>query len=373
LALVIALFAAPALAATEASPPLGELCLLPALEKSLAQYRHLAEQGGWVQVPGGPSLHEGEKNERIPVLKKRLLTSGDLTATTTQEDLFDPLLTVAVQRFQTRHGLTADGVVGPKTLAELNVPISERILQLAASLERCQPLPQLLEPRHILVNIADFTLKLFEDGKPVLSMPVIVGKTYRQTPVFSGRIATLVLNPSWEVPHSIATKDLLPKIKKNPASLAKLHLRVFRDWKGTTAIDPATIDWTNLSVAHFPYRLSQAPGPDNALGQVKFLFPNPYDVYLHDTPARELFQKDARTFSSGCIRLHRPLELAVYLLKGTQLGSMDSLTAAIAREKTQYITIPAPIPVHIVYMTAWVDPEGTVQFRPDIYHRNPVL
>ncbi|HIJ91181.1 MAG: L,D-transpeptidase family protein [Desulfobulbaceae bacterium] len=372
-ALIVSLLFASAPAAAETPTPLGELCLLPALEKSLAQYQQLADQGGWVRVPDGPSLHEGDANERISLLKKRLLTSGDLAATTAQGDHFDTPLMEAVQRFQTRHGLTADGVVGPNTLAALNVPISERIRQLTASLERCQPLPQLLEPRHILVNIADFTLKLFENGKPVLSMPVIVGKTYRQTPVFTGRIATLVLNPNWEVPHSIATKDLLPKIQKDPGYLAQLHLRVFRDRKQSAAIDPATVDWTKLTQEHFPYRLSQPSGPDNALGQVKFLFPNPYDVYLHDTPARELFQKDSRTFSSGCIRVAKPLDLAVYLLKGTKLGTMDSLTAAITRKKTQYINIPAPIAIHIVYMTAWVDSEGTVQFRPDIYHRNPVL
>ena len=301
------------------------------------------------------------------------MAGGDLAATAGQGDVFDGILKEGVQRFQTRHGLTADGTVGARTLSELNVPISERILQLTASLERCQPLPQLLEPRHILVNIADFTLKLYEDGKPVLSMPVIVGKTYRQTPVFNGRISSLVLNPTWEVPHSIATKDLLPKIKKNPGYLGQMHFRVFQGWKGAAEIDPATINWANLSTTHFPYRLRQDPGPTNSLGRVKFLFPNPYDVYLHDTPARELFQKDARTFSSGCIRIAKPLDLAVYLLQGTKLNAMDTLTGAIAREKTQQIVIPAPIAVHIVYMTAWVDREGIIQFRPDIYNRDSAL
>ena len=372
-ALIIALDSAPALAEPEASPALGELGLLPALEKALSQYRRLADLGGWPQVPAGPSLHEGERNERISFLRQRLAASADLAASAGQGDHFDPTLKEAVQRFQTRHGLTADGVVGGKTLSELNVPINERIRQLAASLERCQPLPQLQEPRHILVNIADFTLKLYEDGKPVLSMPVIVGKTYRQTPVFNGRITSLVLNPNWEVPHSIATKDLLPKIKKNPEYLDQLHLRVFRDWKNTAAIDPATIKWADLSPTHFPYRLRQDPGPDNALGRVKFLFPNPYDVYLHDTPARELFQKDTRTFSSGCIRIAKPLDLAIYLLRGTKLNSMDALTAAIAREKTRQFVIPEPIAVHIVYMTAWVDREGIIQFRSDIYNRDPAL
>ena len=371
--LVVALLSVPAMATAEATPVTGELCVLPALENALTQYRQLAAQDGWPQVPEGHALREGDRNERIPFLRQRLAASGDLVAPTGQEDHFDGGLREAVQKFQTRHGLTADGVVGARTLSELNVPVSERIRQLAASLERCQPLPPVLEQRHILVNIADFTLKLYEDGKPVLSMPVIVGKTYRQTPVFNGRISSLVLNPNWEVPHSIATQDILPKIKKNPGYLSQLHLRVFRGWKDSAEIDPATIDWASLSTARFPYRLRQDPGPANALGRVKFLFPNPYDVYLHDTPARDLFQKDSRTFSSGCIRIAKPLDLAVYLLHGTKLNSMDTLNAAISREKTQSVAIPSPIPVHIVYMTAWVDREGIVQFRSDIYNRDPAL
>lgn len=373
--LIIALFPVSAMAAPEAPSARGELCLLPGLEKALARYHHLAAQGGWPQVPAGPTLREGDMDVRIPLLRKRLTASGDLPAPTEEEYffLFDETLREAVQRFQIRHGLIADGVVGTKTLTELNVPVSERIRQLAASLERCQPLPSLLEPRHILVNIADFTLKLYEDGELRLSMPVIVGKTYRQTPVFNGRISSLVLNPTWEVPHSIATKDLLPKIKKNPGYLSQLHLRVFQGGKSSTEIAPSTVDWTNLSQAHFPYRLRQEPGPNNALGRVKFLFPNPYDVYLHDTPARELFQKDSRTFSSGCIRIAKPLDLAAYLLQGTPLGSPEALAAAIAREKTRNVPIPSPIPVHIVYMTAWVDSEGVIQFRPDIYNREPAL
>lgn len=370
--LMVSLFPAFGTAAPEEPQVLGELCVLPALENAISTYREIATQGGWPTVPEGPALQEGDTDNRLLFLRKRLVASADLARSAVQGNRFDDILKEAVQRFQTRHGLTADGVVGAKTLGELNVPVDERIRQLTASLERCQPLPQALEPRHILVNIAAFTLTVFDNGKPVLSMPVIVGKTFRQTPVFNGRIASLVLNPSWEVPHSIATADLLPKIQKNPDFLAKLHLRVFRDWTANSEIEPATIDWAKLKPARFPYRLHQDPGPSNALGRVKFLFPNPYDVYLHDTPAHELFRKDARTFSSGCIRLARPLDLAVYLLQGTPLGSLAALNEAIGRDKTQNIAIPSPIAVHIVYMTAWVDNDGIVQFRPDIYHRDSV-
>lgn len=373
LALPATLFPVPAMATFEAPSALAELCLLPGLEKSLSLYKLLEAQGGWPQVPIGPTLREGDRSERIPLLKDRLFASADLPPPLALGEDFDGVLKQAVQKFQARHGLTADGVVGAKTLAELNVPISERIRQLTASLERCQPLPQLLERRHILVNIADFTLKLFEDGKPLLSMPVIVGKTYRQTPVFTGRITSLVLNPNWEVPHSIATQDLLPKIKKDPGYLDKMHLRVFQGWNSAPEINPASIDWAALSRTRFPYRLRQNPGPDNALGRIKFLFANPYDVYLHDTPARELFQKDSRTFSSGCIRLAKPLELALNLLQGTALNSREALAAAISSKETRAINIPSPIAVHLVYMTAWVDPDGSIQFRHDIYNRNSTL
>ncbi len=369
-ALALTLLPSLAKAAPEAQPALGELCLLPELDKALARYRQIADQGGWPPVPTGPALHPGGRSDRIPLLAKRLAATADLTAPPGRGDVFDGDLARAVRKFQARHGLSADGVVGAKTLVALNVPVGERIRQLAASLKRCQPLPQQLERRHILVNIADFTLKLYEEGTLLLAMPVIVGKTYRQTPVFSRRITSLILNPCWEVPDSIAAKDLLPKIKKDPRYLDKWHLRVLREWGSDEKIDRAAIDWKRIAVDRFPYRLQQAPGPDNSLGRVKFDLPNPHDVYLHDTPARELFQRDSRAFSSGCIRLARPLELALYLLQGTGLSTMDSLTAAISSQETREIAIPSPIPVYIVYMTAWVDPDGTIQFRPDIYGRN---
>lgn len=369
-ALLVVLLPSLVKAAPVPSPIMGDLCLLPALSKSFLYYQQLAAEGGWPQVPVGPTLREGDQSERIYSLRERLVASNDLAASESSGGHFDTILKQAVQKFQSRHGLTVDGVVGPKTLAELNVPIEDRVSQLSASLQRCQPLPQILENRHILVNIADFSLKLFENGKLVLSMPVIVGKSYRQTPVFSGRVDTLVINPSWNVPNSIATQDILPKVQKNIGYLRQMNFRVLRSWKAKTEIDPATIDWKNFSSSRFPYQLRQDPGPSNALGRVKFLFPNPYDVYMHDTPARELFRKNSRTFSSGCIRLAKPLDLAIYLLQGKPLGSLDALNEAIVSGETRSVSIPSPIAVHIVYMTAWVDHEGIVQFRPDIYNRN---
>lgn len=372
---LLALATLPVCAAAAVEPPAtGELCWLSRLEGALAHYRLLAAQGGWPPVPAGPVLREGVRDERIPLLRERLVASADLAASAGgREAAFDGTLKEAVQRFQRRHGLAADGQVGAKTLRALNVPVSERIRQLTASLERCQALPPLLERRHVVVNIADFSLKLYEEGRLRLQMPVIVGRPYRQTPVFHSRISSLVLNPSWNVPKSITTRDLLPKVKKNPEYLRQMGFRILRDWKGGAEIDPATIDWASLVPARFPYRLRQDPGPANALGRLKFFFPNPYDVYLHDTPSQELFQQDARAFSSGCIRIGRPLELAAYLLQGTALGTSDALEAAISRGGTRTLGVPRPIAISVVYMTAWVDPEGILHFRPDIYNRDPAL
>lgn len=369
-ALAVLLSAVYVQASTEIPGTTDKICLVPPLSNAIAHYKQIAARGGWPQVPAGPTLRAGDRNERITLLKQRLLVSADLSAPVGEEDFFDEKLTEAVRRFQARHGLTADGRVGVNTLRELNVPVGKRIEQLSVNIERCSAMPYPPEQRFILVNIADFTLKLFENGNLQLAMSVIVGKKYRQTQEFTGRISSLVLNPNWNVPRSIAVKDLLPKIKNNPGYLKRMRIRVLRDGKDVAAIDPATIDWGNLSAAHFPYRLQQDPGPGNALGRIKFVFPNPYDLYLHDTPAQELFKKDTRTFSSGCIRLSKPLELAVYLLQGTSLSTMESLTARMSNKKTQWINIPSPIAIYIVYMTAWVDPGGIINFRSDIYNRD---
>lgn len=372
-ALVIAVFSSTPWAAAETPSAEGTICRPQALEDALSRYRCLEAQGGWPRVPAGPTLREGDRNQRISFLKRRLTASGDLTAPAGRADVFDGILDAAVKKFQARHGLQADGLVGVKTLRELNAPIIKRIQQLAASVRRCGRLPVLPDRRHILVNVADFTLKLFEDGKLRLSMPVIVGTAYRQTPVVCGRISSLTINPYWNVPLVIAIEDLLPKIRENPEYLRRFHFRVLRDWETGEEVDAAEIDWANLSPESFPYWLRQDPDPDNPLGRVKFSFPNPYGLFLHDTPAGGLFRNDVRTFSSGCIRLARPLGLAVYLLQGTPLGSMEALTAAISSSETQKLDIPSPIAVQIVYLTAWVDADGTIQFRPDIYNWDPAL
>lgn len=338
--------------------------------------RRVARSGGWPAVPEGATLAPGDTADRVPALRRRLAATGELSeAPGGAPAVYDSTLARAVRLFQHRHGLEDDAVVGPATLEALNVPASERARQLRLNLERWRWLPDSLGTRHVRVNIADYELEVVEEGRVVLAMRAIVGRPYRRTPTFSDRITYLVFNPYWQVPHTLAVQDQLPLIKKEPGYLQRMGFQVFQGWGADgRAVDPATIDWSGLSPRNFPYRLRQDPGPQNALGRVKFMFPNRFSVYLHDTPARELFAKRARGFSSGCIRLERAGELAEYLLRGDPRWTPEAVRRSMTtgtREET--VRLPSPVPVHLYYMTAWADADGTIQYRPDVYGRDPAL
>jgi murein L,D-transpeptidase YcbB/YkuD len=342
------------------------------LRAALKTYRLIDASGGWVKVPNGPTMKKGQRGRRVVALRKRLEVTGDLEKTDGPDGLaFDETLEQAVRRFQTRHGLEADGVVGRDTLSALNVPVEDRLSQIKVNLERWRWLPTDLGNRYILVNLADFKLEVVEAGQRVMDMRIIVGMGYRRTPVFSGKMTYLVLNPSWHVPPKIARLDKLPVIKKDPGYLSREHFKVFEGWGANAKeIDPATIDWSKVTRGNFRYRLVQDPGPWNALGRVKFMFPNEFGVYIHDTPARELFQKPVRTFSSGCIRIEKPIQLAEYLLAGDLKWNAEAIMGALETGLEQTVRLPAPILVHLLYWTAWVDPSGKVQFRKDVYGRD---
>ncbi len=347
------------------------------LKNALRSYRSMAEKDDWPSIAPGPKLQKGDSNVRITLLKDRLKATGELNAAENGNEtaaLFDGATERALKRFQKRHGLDADGIVGPRTLAALNVTVDQRIEQVKLNLERWRWLPQDLGQKYILVNIPDFSLNLLEKENSLLQMRVVVGRSYRRTPVFSDRITYIVINPPWEVPYSIAVKDKLPLIKKDSDYLAKMHMSVFTGW-GSEAkkIDPAGINWIALNERHFPYRLRQAPGPWNALGQIKFMFPNKFDVYLHGTPDQELFLKESRSFSSGCIRLETPLELATYLLSSDPKLSRETISKIISENTERTIRLPVPMPVHLLYWTAWISEDGTVNFREDIYGRDNLL
>ncbi len=275
-----------------------------------------------------------------------------------------------MRRFQKWHGLAVDGVVGPATLAALNVSVEKRIRQIEVNLERWRWLPQELGARHILVNIAGFELNVIENGQPVMTMRVVMGKEERPTPVFSGALTYLVVCPYWQVPSTIAVKDKLPQIRKDPGYLTRKKIKVFQ---GGEAINPRTINWSEVTAKNFNYRFRQDPGPKNALGRVKFVFPNPFSVILHDTPDRELFTRNVRTFSSGCIRVEKPIELAEYVMHGDPQWTREKILATINKWVERTVWLPEPIPVHLLYFTAWVDAEGMTHFRDDIYGRDKRL
>lgn len=334
------------------------------LRAALAQYRRLAVGGGWPSVSDGPKLEPGATGPRVDEVAARL-------GITVENGVYDDALRGALVAFQARHGLDTDGVVGAKTVAALNMPVESRIRQLEVNLERWRWLPQDLGRRHVLVNIAGFHLEAVEPGREPLDMRVIVGKGYRRTPVFSDLMTYMVLNPSWEVPQKIASQDILPQIKKDPGIFSVKGFTLLSGWGADAReIDPGTVEWTRIPAGTFPYRLRQKPGPLNALGRVKFMFPNAFNVYLHDTPARELFVKSERTFSSGCIRIEQPLELAAWLLQGQEGWNREALDASLTDGREKTVRLATPAAVHLLYWTAWIDDDGVLQFRNDIYGRD---
>jgi murein L,D-transpeptidase YcbB/YkuD len=350
------------------------------LRAALADLRATAAAGGWPTVAEGPTLDPGMRHPRVGRLRARLHASGDLAmgkdaaAPGRDPDLYDAALRPAVERFQRRHGLAPDGRVGARTIAALNVPAESRIRQALLNLERRRWMPDRLGERYVFVNLADFHAKVVEGARTVFDTRVVVGARYHRTPVFSAEMTYVVINPYWHVPPSIARNELLPKIREDPGYLAANDFELLSDWSdGAAVLDPSTIDWSAVSAEAFPYKLREKPGPGNALGRIKFMFPNRFNVYMHDTPARALFEKTVRSFSHGCIRVERPEEFGAVVL-GRQPGwSLDRIQAAIARGERRIVTLAAPLPVHITYLTAWVNKDGSVHFRDDVYGRDPLL
>jgi murein L,D-transpeptidase YcbB/YkuD len=336
-----------------------------------SRMREIAGGGGWARVPEGPSLSAGAWGSRVSALRERLRATGDLTAGSSDEEHFDADLERAVRRFQARHGLDMDGVVGASTTAALNVPAEERARQIEVNLERWRWLPADLGDRHVEVNIAGFGATLVEDGTALRTYRVVVGRRYRQTPMFSGLMSYLVLSPFWHVPPNIAALDKLPLIRSDPSTIAAQRMTLL-DHATNQPVDPATVDWSTMSGPEFNrlYRLRQDPGPANALGAVKFMFPNKHNVYLHDTPSRELFERASRDFSSGCIRVEDALDLAEYLLADQPDWTRSRIDSVAAAGVERTVRLLEPVPVHLLYWTAWADADGVIHFREDIYGRD---
>jgi murein L,D-transpeptidase YcbB/YkuD len=336
------------------------------LKEELAKVRLIAARAEHVTVAPGKAIEPGSQDARVPSLRARLSASGDLDpAQNTASDLYDPTLQSAVQRFQERMGLAADGKVGAGTIAELNVPIEERIRQLRVNLDRGRVLLHDLPQEFVVVNIAAYWVYFLRGQEVVWNARVQVGKTFRQTPIFRSAMDYLVFNPTWTVPPGIIRNDILPEARRDPASISRRGLDVL-DAAGNK-IDPQSVDWSKFKSGNIPYTLRQEPGPKNALGRVKFMFPNAYSVYLHDTPSQAKFESSDRAFSSGCVRVERPLELAVLLLANTPPWNAEEVRKTIEAGRLQNVTLPNKVPVLLAYWTAWVDPQGRVNFRRDVY------
>jgi murein L,D-transpeptidase YcbB/YkuD len=342
---------------------------------ALVRLRNIADRGGWPMVGPGQKLKKGTRHSRVHALRQRLMISGDYDVSgLAGEEFFDEKLAAAVRLFQRRHGLEVDGIVGPETLAALNVPVESRVQQIEANLERCRWLPHNLGRSYIMVNIADFSLKVVENSQEVMAMRVVVGKPLRRTPIFSDRVEYLVINPFWYLPETIIIEDVVPNILKSPDYLTRKMIKVFAaGGEEKQEIDPGAINWAGISRDNLPYKLRQEPGALNALGRVKIMFPNKFSIYLHDTPSRELFRQSVRDFSSGCIRVEKPVELVAYLLKNDRLWSREKVLASMASGKRQVVSLPEHMPIHIVYRTAWGDEDGKIHFRKDIYERDKLL
>lgn len=353
---------------------LPQLHMYRQLRDGLAQYRAIAWNGGWPMVPEGPELTKGSRGYRVAALKARLMTTGDMPKSAMGEDvIFDDSMDVAVKRFQERHGILPDGEVGKGTLQALNLPAEYYVRQIEINMERWRWLPRNLGERHIFVNIADFEMEVVEFDSAVIQMPVVVGKYYRKTPIFSGIMTHLVMNPFWKVPGTIASKDIFPKVKNDRNFLYEKNIKIVKNWNDEEEIDPETINWQAVRPDSFPYLFRQDPGNDNALGRIKFMFPNKFDVYLHDTPSKQLFKRNVRAYSSGCIRIERPTELAAYLLQGESGWNQKTIEDTLESGAKTLVKLPSPIPVHLFYSTAWMDADGILNFRRDIYDRDERL
>lgn len=345
------------------------------LRQYLTKYIRIMKSGGWPEVPPGPMLRKRHRGSRVNILRSRLTISGDLDVSDRSESaVFDGELETAVKKFQKRHGLRVDGMVGPNTLKALNVTVIDRIEQIKANMERLRWIPNDIGRRYVLVNIASFSLDLIENEEKKLSMRVVVGKKSRGTPVFKSRVTHFELNPYWNIPPKIASEDILPKILKDEDYLEEENIKVFKGWgKNAPEIDSKLVTWSRLSSQYFPYKLRQEPGIKNAMGRIKFFFPNRFDVYLHDTPARGLFNEIKRDFSSGCIRIEKPIELAGYLLNGDRRWNREKILRMIDEGRNQKIWLSKPIDIYMLYLTAWADKNGIINFRDDIYERDTAL
>lgn len=344
------------------------------LMAELARLEGLAQSGAWgAEVSTGPTLHVDEMSPRVREIRSRLTRIGyGVPDAGPAPDRFDAALAETVKAFQRDHGLNDDGAVGARTLRALNAGVDFRLRQVAVNLERLRWSDRTEDARHIYVNIPDYRVTLFDGGQPVWSTRSVVGEAEEtRTPEFSDVMSYMVVNPSWHIPDSIILRDYLPQLKQDPDVLARNGMQLTT--RSGTEIDPRLVDFSQFGTDSFPFRIRQLPSDDNALGRVKFMFPNEFAIYLHDTPHRELFAKDARAFSNGCIRLQDPLGFAYLLLDGQVENPQAAFAGWLEAGTERQVNLERPIPVHLEYRTVFADTEGVVRFRSDVYGRDAAV
>jgi murein L,D-transpeptidase YcbB/YkuD len=319
------------------------------LKTELQKYRHIDSMDSWQPLPAkGMIYRRTDSAAIISEIRKRLYLLGDLPENS-GSGLFDDSLEQAVKSFQYRYGLQEDGVAGPAFFQALNIPLEDNISRLIVNMERTRWVPEPLHNEYLIINIPAFTLYAYDHDTLAFKMNVVVGRDIHKTVVFNGNLKYIVFSPYWNIPASITKKEILPALKKDPGYLRKNNM----EWNGN--------------------KIRQKPGPSNSLGLVKFLFPNSYNIYLHDSPAKSLFTEESRAFSHGCIRLANAKKLAEFLLRKDSSWNEKKITAAMHRGREQYVTLEDPVPVYIAYLTAWVDDQGRLNFRKDIYRRDKAL
>jgi murein L,D-transpeptidase YcbB/YkuD len=354
---------APRLAMSQSPSSTVDEGTIQRISAAMLSYTALEVQGGWPTLPANAKLAPGVKGPDVVLLRRRLVITEDLAAASAQGEVYDDVLAAAVRQFQFRHGLAETGSVGPRTLVALNVPVQKRLRQLAASLDRLAAMDVKFAQRYVVVNLPAAFAETIESDKVVHRYVVVVGKPDRPSPTLTAQISAVNLNPTWTVPLSIMKKDVIPRMRKDPSYLERMHMRVL-DGQGRE-IDPRSVDWNSVSAPNFTIR--QDSGPGNALGALRIDMPNAYSVYMHDTNHKEFFSADYRFQSSGCTRVEDPRALATWLLAETPGWGRHEIDAGIARGDRTDIRLTRKLPVAWVYLTGWATRDGLIHFRDDVY------
>jgi murein L,D-transpeptidase YcbB/YkuD len=357
----------PEMAVGREATPILSSATVDATQGAIQKYQDIAAHGGWIAVPAGPELRVGSKSKAVQALRERLVASGDLDPVAGMGPVFDSFVEAAVKRFQARNGLGQTGVVNEATLTELNVPATARLQQLETNIIRLRAYSGDLGSRFVIVNLPAASVETVENGVVYSHHAAGVGKIDRQSPIMQTKATEINFNPFWTVPPSLIKKDLIPKMKDDPNYLTDEKIRVFN--KEGQEVSPSSIDWNTEDATHYKYR--QDTGADlNSLGFVRVNIPNPYGVYMHDTPSKGIFGDDFRFVSSGCVRVQDVRDYVAWLLKDTPGWGRDQIDAVIRSGDRLDVKLAEPVNVYWIYVTAWATPDGVVQFRPDIYQRD---